>query len=263
MAHIILTGATGTAGAAILDCAFRSPAIAHISVLSRRPVKLAESQPDKATVIIHKDYTTYPPDLLSQLRGATGCIWAQGISSRGMNEQEYEKITVDYPVAAAKAFAGLPKKGSFKFVYMSGEGADMDGKSSFMFGRVKGKAEKALLGLGEEMQGLKVFNVRPATINPERRYLQERKPTMQDRTSTLLGGVFERFWKSFVIPTPKLAKVCLDLATGDAKTMRPSSKLLRTSANMLCGTIRTGWDVRRTEIPKGCVAKRDVHGEGQ
>lgn len=33
--------------------------------------------------------------------------------------REYVKITVDYPVAAAKAFAGLADY--FKFVYVSGE----------------------------------------------------------------------------------------------------------------------------------------------
>ncbi len=218
MAHIILTGATGTAGAAILDCALKSPAIARISVLSRRPVKLAESQP-KANVIIHKDYTSYPPDVLDQLKGATGCVWAQGISSRGMSEKDYEAITIDYPVAAAKAFAGLGEKDNFNFVYMSGEGANMSEKSSFMFGRIKGRAENALLALQLELASLSVYNIRPAAINPEGNYLQERKPTMQDRAATLLGGVFEKVWKSYVIPTPKLAQVCLDLATGDGKPL--------------------------------------------
>ena len=235
MAHIILTGATGTAGAAILDCALRSPAIARVSVLSRRPVKLAESQP-KATVIIHKDFANYPPDILEELKGATGCIWAQGISSRGMSEKDYEEITVTYPIAAAKSFAGLAEHGNFNFVYMSGEGADMSEKSSMMFGRIKGRAETALLKLGNDTAGLSIYNVRPATINPEGNYLQERKPTMQDRASTFLGGVFERVWKSFVIPTPKLAKVCLDLATGDGKALsagegiEADGRLLRNTA---------------------------------
>jgi hypothetical protein len=34
--------------------------------------------------------------------------------------REYIKITLDYPVAAAEAFAGLSD--SFNFVYVSGEG---------------------------------------------------------------------------------------------------------------------------------------------
>jgi uncharacterized protein YbjT (DUF2867 family) len=233
MAHVILTGATGTAGAAVLDVALKSSAIAKISILSRRPVKLAENQP-KANVIIHKDFDNYPQSVLDQLKGASGCVWAQGISSRGMQEKEYEKITVDYPLVAAKAFSGLGS--SMNFVYMSGEGADMEQKSSFMFGRVKGKAETAMLKLGEEAESLHVYNIRPATINPEGNYLQERKPTLQDKASTVLGGLFEKVWKSFVIPTPKLAQVCLDLATGDGKPIaagegvEAEGRLLRNTA---------------------------------
>lgn len=178
MAHIIITGATGSAGAAVLAYALKSSSVSRISVLSRRPVKLAENE-EKANVIIHKDFNNYPADVLEQLKGATGCVWAQGISSRGMQEDEYTKITVDYPVAAAKAFATLGDK--MNFVYMSGEGASTEEKSSFMFGRVKGRAENQILALSKEHPSLNVFNIRPATINPEGNYLSERKPTTQDK----------------------------------------------------------------------------------
>ncbi|KAK4539405.1 hypothetical protein LTR36_010968 [Oleoguttula mirabilis] len=215
MAHIILTGATGTAGSAVLAYALASPSISRISILSRRPVKLADNEP-KAHIIIHTDFEKYPEAVLDQLKGATGCIWAQGISSRGMKEDDYSKITVDYPLAAARAFAGLGAQ--VNFVYMSGEGADTEGKASTMFGRVKGRAEKTLLGLQEgESPDLKVYAVRPAIINPQGKYLAERTPTLQDRASTLLGGIAGMVWKSFEIPADKLAKACVDLAIGDGE----------------------------------------------
>lgn len=232
MAHIILTGATGTAGAAVLSYALNSPSISRVSVLSRRPVKLAENEP-KANVIIHKDFESYPQDLLDQLKGATGCVWAQGISSRGMTEADYTKITVDYPLAAARAFSTLGD--SMNFVYMSGEGADMDGKASMMFGRIKGRAEKTLLELQAEYPSLHVYNIRPAAINPQGNYLQERKPTLQDRLSTGLGGIFEMVWKSFVIPTPKLAKVCIDLSISDGKAI-PSGDGVEADGRLLRNT---------------------------
>ena len=194
----------------------------------------ARTKPTKAQIIIHKDFEKYPPEVLDQLKGATGCIWAQGISSRGMTEKDYEKITIDYPVAAATAFSGIGQH--MNFVYMSGEGADMNEKSSFMFGRIKGRAENALLALGKEHESLAVYNIRPATITPEGNYLQERSPTMQDRLSTGLGAIFERVWKSFVIPTPKLAQVCVDLALSDGKPIPPGvgieadGRLLRNTA---------------------------------
>lgn len=59
-----------------------------------------------------------------------------------MSEKDYTKITVDYPLAAAKAFAGLGEAEGgekFVFVYLSGHGTDqVEGKASQMFGRVKG-----------------------------------------------------------------------------------------------------------------------------
>lgn len=232
MAHIILTGATGTAGAAVLSYCLASPSIARVSILSRRPVKLAENQP-KAVVILHKDFEQYPASVLEQLEGATGCVWAQGISSRGMTETDYTKITVDYPVAAAKAFAGLGQK--VNFVYVSGEGANMEG-SGMMFGRIKGQAEKKLLELGVERPSLNVYNARPAAINPQGQYLAERSPSLQDRLSTGLGGIFEKVWSSFVIPTPSLAKVLVDLATGDGEPVpagagiEADGRLLRNTA---------------------------------
>ena len=233
MAHIILTGATGSAGSAILAYAIKSPAIARVSVLSRRPVKLAENEP-KAQVIIHKDFNDYPTDVLKQLKGATGCIWAQGISSVGMSEDEYTKITLDYPVAAAKAFAGLGD--NMNFVYMSGEGASSEEKSMQMFGRIKGRAENTVLALSKEYPSLSVYNIRPAAINPQGNYLAERKTTMQDRASTWLGGLFEVVWKGMVISTERLARVCIDLATGDGKPIasgqgvESDGRLLRNTA---------------------------------
>lgn len=232
MAHIIVTGATGSAGAAVLAYALKSPSIARVSVLSRRPVKLAENEP-KAHVIIHKDFENYPPDVLDQLKGATGCVWAQGISSRGMSEADYTQITLDYPCAAAKAFSTLGDK--INFVYMSGEGASSTEKSSMMFGRIKGRAENAVLGLSQQHPSLNVYNIRPATINPEGNYLAERPPTMQDKASTVLGGIFEKLWKSFVIPTEKLAKVCIELATGDGKPV-PAGQGVESDGRLLRNT---------------------------
>ena len=215
----ILTGATGTAGAAVLSAALASPSISHISILSRRPVHLAATSP-KAHVIIHQDFSSYPPDVLDQLRGATACIWAQGISSLGVKEGEYAKITVDYPLAAAKALASpaflgdAEGKGKMNFIYLSGEGANADPHAKGqLFARVKGRAERELLALS--YPNLHVYALRPAIINPQGRYLAQRAPTLQDRLSTGLGAVAEGLCKGYVVSTEGLARACLGLAVGD------------------------------------------------
>lgn len=87
MAHIILTGCTGTAGSAVLARCIASPSISRISVLSRRPVQQAAGVA-KVNVVIHKDFNVYPNSLLGQLKGAVGCIWALGVPA-GQVSAEY------------------------------------------------------------------------------------------------------------------------------------------------------------------------------
>lgn len=246
MAHIILTGATGTCGSAVLAHLLTSPSISHISILSRRPVALASHEP-KARVIIHKDYETYPPELLAQLQGATGVIWAQGISSAGMNETDYSKITVDYPVAAAKAFARIPQLGSgegkgkgkgngqLNFVYVSGEGADTAEKSRIMFGRVKGRAENALLAAQAQNPGLNVYNARPAFIWSEKGNLAEKPRGWRNRLERLLGPPVAYLMPSQVIPTHRLAEALTILATGDGEPV-PSGQGVEADGRVLRNT---------------------------
>ena len=72
MAHVILTGCTGTAGSAVLARCIASSRISRISVLS---IKQAAGA-DKVNIIIHKDFNTYLENMLEQLKGAVGCVWA-------------------------------------------------------------------------------------------------------------------------------------------------------------------------------------------
>ncbi len=78
--HLVLTGATGLVGSAVLQHMIITPSVTKVSILSRRPVAQAEGH-EKVKVIIHKDYTTYPIEVLNQLRDVDGVVWAQGISS--------------------------------------------------------------------------------------------------------------------------------------------------------------------------------------
>jgi uncharacterized protein YbjT (DUF2867 family) len=86
--HLILTGATGLVGSGVLDAMLAMKEVTKISILSRRPVKLAEDAHDpRVQVIIHPDFETYDPTVLSQLQGATGCVWALGISQTKVNKE--------------------------------------------------------------------------------------------------------------------------------------------------------------------------------
>ena len=81
---LILTGATGTVGVGVLRHCLASPRVTRLVILSRRDFDIARLAPgldtSKARVVIHSDYTSYSPELLRELNGAAGIIWAQGIS---------------------------------------------------------------------------------------------------------------------------------------------------------------------------------------
>ncbi|KAM0753475.1 nucleoside-diphosphate-sugar epimerase [Meredithblackwellia eburnea MCA 4105] len=173
MSHIIITGATGTAGAEALRQALLHPAIAKVTVLARRPLPphIAPSPPDpKLEVVEHKDFLQYGPELLNKLKGADGVLWDLGISAIGFKEPEYQVITKDYAVAAAKAFSTIERdssKGKFVFCYLSGHGTNQDeSKAGQLFARVKGRAEVALADLRSTLPTLTTYSFRPAGIRP-------------------------------------------------------------------------------------------------
>jgi uncharacterized protein YbjT (DUF2867 family) len=84
--HLILTGATGLIGASVLDNMLAQESISRISILSRRPVKMAEGHA-KAKVIIHTDFNNYDKVLLEDLKDAQGCVWALGVSQNAVSKE--------------------------------------------------------------------------------------------------------------------------------------------------------------------------------
>ena len=93
--HLILTGATGLVGTACLHEMLTNNAITRVSILSRRDVPMAEGH-SKVNVIIHKDYTQYPPEMLEKLKGAKGCVWAQGVSANDVSKKHVSSTTAPF-----------------------------------------------------------------------------------------------------------------------------------------------------------------------
>ena len=92
--HLILTGATGLVGSGALAHLLSLPSsqLSRLSILSRKPVPMAEGRPN-VTVIEHQDFNQYPPELLEKLKGADGCIWALGISTTQVSK-EYAALAI-------------------------------------------------------------------------------------------------------------------------------------------------------------------------
>jgi nucleoside-diphosphate-sugar epimerase len=173
---IVLTGSTGLIGSQILQECLSNPAITSVVALSRRELKIQNS---KLEVIIHEDFSTYPPALISQLADADACIYCLGSNVPVSPPELNRKINFDYAVATANMFAKLFDNGSdskstrtktLRFVYLSGALPEKDPEKRLWFlaenRRMRGELENSLLQLGKEKKntGFEVYIARPGFV---------------------------------------------------------------------------------------------------
>ncbi|KAK1445579.1 nucleoside-diphosphate-sugar epimerase [Colletotrichum melonis] len=219
--HLILTGATGLVGSGVLDAMIKMKDITKISILSRSPIPMAEASKDpRINVIIHKDFEKYDADVLDKLKGANGAVWALGISQNKVSKEDYVKITKDYTLEAAKAFANLPPNNEpFRFIYVSGEGATQTpGRFSAIFARVKGETETLLSEMRAANPRLRAESVRPAFVDKAGHKAAEtyapNAGALYNAMNMLLGPVIRATMPSFVSPTEVLGKFMSEMAMG-------------------------------------------------
>ncbi|KAJ7725945.1 hypothetical protein B0H16DRAFT_275930 [Mycena metata] len=118
---VIVSGATGRIGGACLARLLSNVQVTEVVVLTRRAVS-ADSPKLRVVLLTDVEFLSYPAHVLKELEGAVGCIWAMGANSFPTLELA-RKVTVDYPLAAATAFASLAPSTNgqkFRFLYSSG-----------------------------------------------------------------------------------------------------------------------------------------------
>jgi nucleoside-diphosphate-sugar epimerase len=97
--RVIVTGATGMAGAEVVRQCLVDPDIHGVTALVRRPLEAAHP---KLAVVVHEDFLRYDA-VLQRLTGHDACLWCLGVSQRDVPEPEYVRITRDYTLAGAAA----------------------------------------------------------------------------------------------------------------------------------------------------------------
>lgn len=153
---IIITGSTGMVGEGVLHESLKNEKVNSVLVINRRPCGISHP---KLKEIIHAnfyDLSTIEEDL----KGFDACLFCLGISSIGINKQEYHKITYTLTMHFGKTLSKLNPQ--MVFSYISGAGTDSNESSRQHWARVKGKTENDLLKL--PFKGVYVF--RPAFILP-------------------------------------------------------------------------------------------------
>ncbi len=202
--RIIITGATGMIGAEVVREAIKDEAIKEIIALVRKPFDISHA---KITTIVHKDFLDYS-SIRDVLAKSDACIWCLGISQTQVGKEQYEVITHDYTVAAAKQM--LAANTAATFVFVSGDGADSAEKSRVLFERIKGKTENALKRLPFE----KLVIARPNAVRPVHK--NKNAPFIYKLILPLFPLV-EWLAPSKVINSVQLAKALLYLVKQDTK----------------------------------------------
>src|SRR6187455_1474967 len=84
----------------------------------------------KLQELVHADLWNYAP-IEEQLRGFDACFFCLGITSAGMSEADYRRVTHDIAVAAGRTLARLNP--GMTFVFVSGAGADSTERGRLMW----------------------------------------------------------------------------------------------------------------------------------
>lgn len=152
----IITGATGMVGEGVLHECLLHPNVEEVLVINRK--KCGINHP-KLKEIIHADFFDLSA-IRNELVGYNACFFCLGVSSIGMREPDYAKLTHTLTMHVADVLSF--QNPGMSFCYVSGAGTDSTEKGRIMWARVKGKTENDLIKLPFKA----VYNFRPAIIKP-------------------------------------------------------------------------------------------------
>jgi hypothetical protein len=95
----------------------------------------------KLRELVHRDFLDFSA-IETELRGFNACLFCLGVSSVGMTEDAYRRVTFDITLAAAQTLARLNP--TMTFIYISGAGTDSSELGRRMWARVKGQTDHGI-----------------------------------------------------------------------------------------------------------------------
>jgi uncharacterized protein YbjT (DUF2867 family) len=156
--NVVIFGATGMVGQGALHACVADPQVDRVLIVVRAPAAHADP---KVRELVRRD----PGDLAgaeAELGGCDACFFCLGVSSSGMDEPAYARLTYDLTLAVAETLCRLNP--AMTFVYVSGAGTDSTERGRAMWARVKGRTENAL----QRLPFKAVYLFRPGIIQPLR-----------------------------------------------------------------------------------------------
>ncbi|KAF2512810.1 NAD-dependent epimerase/dehydratase family protein [Flavobacterium zhairuonense] len=151
---VIITGATGMVGEGVLFECLANKNVTEVLIVNRKHYNL--DHPKLKELLIPNFLQL--ENFSEQLKGYDACFYCAGISSIGIKEEEFTRITYDTTLSFAKQLFQLNPATVFNFV--SGNRTDSSEIGKVMWARVKGKTENALM----KLYGKNQYNFRPAIM---------------------------------------------------------------------------------------------------
>lgn len=155
---VLIFGATGMVGQGVLRECLGDPDVELTVTVGRSPAPAPEPANPRLLQIVHSDLMDLAA-IESQFSGFDACFFTLGVSSAGLQEAEYERITYGLTLAVAETLSRVNP--GMTFVYVSGAGTDSSEQGRVMWAQVKGRTENALLRLP-----LSTYMFRPGIIQP-------------------------------------------------------------------------------------------------
>jgi len=154
----ILFGGTGMVGQGVLRECLLDDRVEHVLSVGRTPL---DTRHDKLSELVRPDLfdLSEAGTVADQLAGYDACFFCLGVSSAGLAEAEYRRLTYDLTLSAAGAVAAASP--GLTFIYVSGQGTDSTEAGRIRWARVKGATENALRALP-----MRNFAFRPGFIQP-------------------------------------------------------------------------------------------------
>ena len=201
--RVVLFGATGMIGQGVLRECLLDPGVESVLTVGRRATAQRHA---KLRELVADDLHDLSP-IAGELAGLDACFFCLGVSSAGMSEADYRRVTVDLALSTARTL--LTRSPGIAFLFVSGAGTDSTGKGRTMWARVKGEAENALLA----MPFRAAYALRPAFILPLHG-IRSRTPLYRGLYAAM--GPLYPLWKALfprhVTTTERLGRAMLHVA---------------------------------------------------
>jgi len=154
--RVIITGVTGMVGEGVLLECLQNHEVDSVLAVCRKPLDLTHP---KLKIFTAPNFLEVDGNT-NELKGYDACFYCAGVSSNGVSEEDYTKIT--YETTLHFAAVMLKTNPEIVFNFVSGHQTDSSEKGRLMWARIKGKTENALI----KMFPKKEFNFRPALMKP-------------------------------------------------------------------------------------------------